>query len=94
MEKSEQMFLDHGPESFLGEIIGIVRLVKLHITVRHKFEIGDSFFIWPDNINIVRISFRCVDPSTDETINIIEFGRSYGECLWKIRNQLQMEIGR
>lgn len=94
MDKAEQMFLDNGPNSFLGEVIGIVKVVKLHITMRHKFEVGDTFFIWPDNINTVRVVFSCIDPANDEAYNYVQFGRSYGECLREIRNQLQMEIGR
>jgi hypothetical protein len=33
MATDNQMFLDHGPESFVAEIIGLVKLRRLHIDV-------------------------------------------------------------
>lgn len=82
-----QMFLDRGPESFLGEVISLVKVRELRIN-NQPDEAG---------IDIVRVEFKATIPDRrkgKDEFTALEFGRSYGQALRKIREALRLEIGR
>jgi hypothetical protein len=88
-DRSTQMFLDHGPDSFLGEVISLVRVKRLHIDiVPDRDDVG---------LDTVRVEFDAEIPELPLDRNgfyRLEFGRSYGQALRKIREGLRMELGR
>lgn len=81
-----QLFLDHGPDSFLAQIISLVKIVSLHIDIDDEWR-----------PNKVRIQFKAEQlsaPLQSQHISLTEYGRSYGEALYKVREALRMEIGQ
>lgn len=82
--QTQQMFLDHGADSFLGEVISLVRVRRLHIDITPSLA-GHG--------ERVLIEFACIlpDGSPWDTINS---GRSYGEALRRVREALRFEVGR
>ena len=82
-----QMFLDHGPESFLGEVTGLVQIRKLHIDIVPTMSgHGDR----------VLVEFEALIPEhgLHSSFTATASGRSYGEALRKVREQLRLELGR
>lgn len=79
-----QMFLDHGPESFMAEIISLVRIRRLHIDIVPDFNGHER----------VLIEFQCLIPNDGSTLNIVRSGRSYGEALRRVRESLRVEVGQ
>jgi hypothetical protein len=79
------MFLDRSPDSFLGEVIGLVRVKRLHIDIRSQGR------------EKVRVEFGYSNPNQALDSNfemIVHEGRSYGEALRKIREELRVRIGQ
>lgn len=86
MSTDSQMFLDRGPESFMGEIISLVRIRSLHIDIVPEFNGGER----------VVIEFKAIIPDRegDSPFHTINSGRSYGEALRRVREALRREIGQ
>lgn len=86
MSITDQMFIDHGQESFLGEVIGIVKMRSLHIDIVPSLNGGERV--------LIEFTATIPDREGDSVFHSTRSGRSYGEALRKIREQLRMEIGR
>lgn len=89
MEEDKQMYLDadstHGRDSFIPEVIQILRIERLHIDM--------DFDARPPERR-VRIEFvgRSVTKPGAE-IRIVEYGHSYGEALRRVRELIKAETG-
>lgn len=81
-----QMFLDRGPESFLGEIISLVEMRSLHIDIVSEFNGGERV--------LIEFKARVPDPEGDYEFHTTNSGRSYGEALRRVREALRRETGR
>lgn len=90
-EQSQQIFFDRdGKDSFLGEVISIMKIVKIHIDIKH---VENMDIDWPKDKS-VRIQFegaREHNMISDWLFSCTVFGRSYGECLFLLRKRIREE---
>ncbi len=90
---SPQMFFDRGGDSFLAEIIGIVDWHRLQIDIKDERSRIDQM-AYPEGQK-VRVTFGCaLGGVAGPPVTYIGYGRSYGEALRHVREQLRMELGR
>jgi hypothetical protein len=84
MRIEDQMWLDHGSESFLAQVIGLVKIEQLSLNFEANL----------DPPHRVCAEFEYADRNTGETYRIVEFGHSYGEALRRVYEELRTRIGQ
>lgn len=83
-----QLFFDRGEHSFMAEAIQILRPIKFHMDIRHADNAAE--IDWPEG-KTVRIQFEGTreGPISEWVFACTVFGRSYGECLYQLRERLR-----
>ena len=93
----EQLSFDHGDDSFLAGVIQILKPTKIQIDINERG--------WPEaddkvpNLFTVRVEFTGIIPASHieplpREFHSIAYGRSYGQALYRVREELRLLLGQ